>query len=146
MSEIASQVGTLQDKNKRISDRLVSIENTMSNSYGEMQIKINRVASEMNKITTNTIPNLSKSRGDVLQLKEKVLTMSDEIETISTSVDQMKDNTLMSSQLDPIKDGMNKISTLSSQIVQLKDQIGSIKKVTDVIERRDNWMDEKVST
>ena len=44
MSEIANQVNNLQETNDRISKRLSSIETTMSNSYGEMQIKINKVA------------------------------------------------------------------------------------------------------
>ena len=68
--------------------------------------------------------------------------MSDEIESMSNSIDTMKDNTLISSQLDPLKDGMNQISSLSLQISQLKNQFDNIKKVTDAIERRESWMED----
>ena len=42
-------------------------------------------------------------KGDVLELKEKIIDMTSEISNINSEVEQMKDNTLISSQLDPLK-------------------------------------------
>ena len=48
-----------------------------------MQIKINQIVLEMNKITNNVLPNLMRSKGDVLELKEKIIDMTSEISNIN---------------------------------------------------------------
>ena len=140
MSQVIGTVNELKEKNTGLNQRIRSIENTLNSSQGEMQIKINQIVLEMNKITNNVLPNLVKSKGDVLDLKERVIDMSTEISTISTEVEQMKDNTLLSSQLDPIKDKMESIVNLDSQVRELKNQIEQISKITASIETRDNWL------
>ena len=140
MSQVIGTVNELKEKNTGLNQRIRSIESTLSNSQGEMQIKINQIVQEMNKITNSVLPNLLRSKGDVLELKEKVIDMSTEIMTISTEVEQMKDNTLLSSQLDPIKNKMESIGNLDNQVWELKNQIEQISKVTTSIETRDNWM------
>lgn len=140
MSQVIGTVNELKEKNSGLNQRIRSIESTLSNSQGEMQIKINQIVQEMNKITNNVLPNLVRSKGDVLELKEKVISMCTEIITISTEVEQMKDNTLLSSQLEPIKDKMESIGNLDCQVRELKNQIEQISKITTSIETRDNWM------
>ena len=140
MSQVIGTVNELKEKNSGLNQRIRSIESTLSNSQGEMQIKINQIVGELNKITHNVLPNLVKSKGDVLDLKERVIDMSNDISTISTEVEQMKDNTLLSSQLEPIKDKMETIGNLDSQVRELKNQIGQISKITASIETRDNWL------
>ena len=70
MSQVISTVNDLKDRNNGLNQRIRSIESTLSNSQGEMQIKINQIVLEMNKITNNVLPNLLKSKGDILELKE----------------------------------------------------------------------------
>ena len=140
MSQVIGTVNELKDRNNNLNQRIRSIETTLSSSQGEMQIKINQIVLEMNKITNNVLPNLLRSKGDVLELKEKIIDMSNDISVINGEVEQMKDNTLLSSQLDPIKDKMNSISSLDKQVSELKNQIDQISKITNSIENRDNWM------
>jgi uncharacterized protein YoxC len=140
MSQVIGTVNELKEKNSGLNQRIRSIESTLSNSQGEMQIKINQIVGELNKITNNVLPNLLRSKGDVLELKEKVINMSTEVRTIGSEIEHMKDNTLLSSQLDPIKNKMESISNLDSQVRELKSQIEQISKVTTSIETRDNWM------
>jgi len=141
MSEVISTVENLKKTNQSISQKLLSIETTMTSSYGELQLKINKITSEVLHISTDTLPNLVKSKGDVLQLREQIISMTDEIAGISESVDTMKETTLISSHLDPIKEKMGNISALSSQVSALKIQIDSMSKIASNIEVRDNFLE-----
>lgn len=142
MSQVMGTVNDLKERNNGLNQRIRSIESTLSNSQGEMQIKINQIVLEMNKITNNVLPNLLKSKGDVLELKEKVIDMSNDITSISSEVEQMKDNTLISSQLEPLKYKMESIGSLDVQVKELQIQLQKISQVTNSIENRDNWLKE----
>ena len=142
MSQVIGTVNELKEKNNGLNQRIRSIESTLSNSQGEMQIKINQIVIEMNKITNNVLPNLVKSKGHVLELKEKIIDISNQILNINSEVDGMKDSILQSSQLDPLKDKTITVGHLSLQVNELKNQIENIKKVTDSIENRNNWLNE----